>query len=520
MPTRRGAAAGLAVLACAVAACAVFSGALAYPFSQDDWSHLARARGLVPPLPGPWRSLSLAAFFEIVRAPFGLHPLPYHVVSLAAHAACGVLLYLFLRRRLAPASACLASVFFVAHPALFTVPYWISAIGDALSLGFALAALLLWESRARWRALAVPLFALSLLCKESTLLFPVVLLAARASDAADTRSPLRDPVWWACFALSIAAGIDLVVGRAAETAEAGSALPYAFGVGGHLWRNALTYLGWALNFTYPTVPGYSDAVDPRYYAWGAAALALWIAGIFLMPGRRRAWIAAAVVWLAWIGPVLALRRHTLHYYEYAAMTAVAWMVGIAFDAALTTRRRRESGKRRAAPPRTSLREEARPVLAAVLGALLVVNGRAVVKRIENAPLGHYGLRANSTVNRALVGQRIHDAIAKAELPAHTNLYFWSPARHFVPVDTTLAETYWERNARAATQDGLSVRLLFPQIDSVTFLRHPRPIPERDRYVVYGVDGSSAIATWGRVDSVNARLPVAPPAPAGAPEQHE
>ena len=68
MPTRRGAAAGLAVLACAVAACAVFSGALAYPFSQDDWSHLARARGLVPPLPGPWRSLSLAAFFEIVRA--------------------------------------------------------------------------------------------------------------------------------------------------------------------------------------------------------------------------------------------------------------------------------------------------------------------------------------------------------------------------------------------------------------------------------------------------------------------
>lgn len=87
----------------------------------------------------------------------------------------------------------------------------------------------------------------------------------------------------------------------------------------------------------------------------------------------------------------------------------------------------------------------------------------------------------------------------------------------MPVDTTIEETYWERNARAATQNGLSVRLLFPQIDSVTFLRDPRPIPKRDRYVVYGVDGSSAIATWGRVDSVNARLPSAPTTPAGAPE---
>jgi len=33
-------------------------------------------------------------------------------------------------------------------------------------------------------------------------------------------------------------------------------------------RNAITYLGWSVNFLYPTVPGYSDAVDPRYFRWG------------------------------------------------------------------------------------------------------------------------------------------------------------------------------------------------------------------------------------------------------------
>ena len=61
---------------------------------------------------------------------------------------------------------------FAAHPAAFTAVYWVSATGDILALAFALAALLAARRADARRWWAVPLFALSLLSKESTLLLP------------------------------------------------------------------------------------------------------------------------------------------------------------------------------------------------------------------------------------------------------------------------------------------------------------------------------------------------------------
>ena len=120
-----------------------FRGALAYFFSQDDFSSLARAAGMLPRLQGPWRYLGNQAIFDLLRPIASLHPLPYHLASLMVHLACSVLVLAVLReQRASMPGAFTAAVFFAVHPALFTAVYWISVIADSLSLLFALGALM------------------------------------------------------------------------------------------------------------------------------------------------------------------------------------------------------------------------------------------------------------------------------------------------------------------------------------------------------------------------------------------
>src|SRR5262245_13073724 len=191
------------MLVAAAASVLVYHRAPSYFFSQDDFLGLARASGLAPRLSGPWRYLSHQAIFDLMRPWAGLNPIPYHLVSLASHAACSALLSRFLRRSVSPPAALLGAVFFAVHPGHFGAVYWISAVGDSLALLFALAALEVAQrpDAGRWGSL--PLFAASLLAKESTLLLPAVVAliprperapsasrgSARASaGAADTRA--------------------------------------------------------------------------------------------------------------------------------------------------------------------------------------------------------------------------------------------------------------------------------------------------------------------------------------------
>jgi hypothetical protein len=57
-PARRIATRDLAPIAAAVAAIIVYGGSLPYFFGQDDFLGLARVRGIVPAMAGPWRWLS------------------------------------------------------------------------------------------------------------------------------------------------------------------------------------------------------------------------------------------------------------------------------------------------------------------------------------------------------------------------------------------------------------------------------------------------------------------------------
>lgn len=475
----------IASLACALAAAIVFHRALAYGFSQDDFLGLARASGLAPRLTGAWRWLSHQAFFDVMRVLAGLSSAQYHAVALIAHLATVVLLWTFLARRTRAPAATVGAAFFAVHPALFTALYWISAVGDVLALLFALAAWLLAERRDAWRWLAVPAFACSLLSKESTLLLPLAMLIGAP------RGRRRDPVVLTLIAVAALDLVALVAGNAFGVREGvPAAAPYAIGWGAHLWQNALTYLGWAANFLLPTVSGFSDAVDPDVYVWGVALAVVLGAGCFLRPLRERGWLTAVALCVALLVPLLPLAHHTNHYYLYAPLAAIAWCLAAAADALIA---------------RTGTR--AAWTGAALIAALLTLNGALLVAKIEHAPFAVPGLRADPTVDRALIATHVIDGLRAEPLPDHVALRFWSPVASSIgprgePLGGPAPQaTYWENNVRQALLDGLAVRVILPQVASVTFVREFTPAPENERYVVYKPDGTLVVHRSSEVDSI-------------------
>jgi hypothetical protein len=206
------------------------------------------------------------------------------------------------------------------------------------------------------------------------------------------------------------------------------------------------------------------------------------------PDRGGAWGAAA--WLAFLLPVLPLRNHTYHYYLYAPLAGAAAMaaglVAAATDTAFARRGRRAVAWG----------------VAGVAG-MLVLNGALLVHKIETFPFGDPALRADATVDRALIARRVADGLAAADLPRGTRLVFWSPiarARHQEAGRDPAAESYWERNVRSALLDGVAVRVLFPQVDSVRFEKDWRPDPGA-RVALYDVDGRLRVVEAAEVDSV-------------------
>jgi hypothetical protein len=486
----------------AAAGLLVFAGSLGYSFSQDDFTGLARAAGLEPRLPGPWRWISLQAFYDVMRWGFGLDPWPYHLAGLLVHSACAALVGVFLLRWVSAPAAIVAATFYAAHAALFTAVYWIAALGDSLAVLFAVATLVVARRHGPARFLALPLFACSLASKESTLLLPLGLVAIAAAQPGPGSAgrrlarTARDPLHLLLAGCALGFGTILAVAAAHDPAfERTAAAPYAVAVGGNLWRNLLTYLGWSVNFLVPTVRGFSDAVDPDVFAWGAALAGLWLAGLGSGALRRRGWLPAGVLVLVLLAPVLGLRNHTYHYYLAAPLVGIAWLVAAGADLVLpagAARSRREAPRAAGWAPLA---------VAVLVAAGLAWNGRTLVHRIETEPFPHYGLRADPTVDRALVFERVRAGVARGSVPPGSTLVFWSPARAVPGADPAAPESYWERNVRIALMNGLAVRLFFPTAARVEFARTRPPASAGQRYVVYGLDGRSDVFTPAALDSI-------------------
>jgi tetratricopeptide (TPR) repeat protein len=163
-------------------------------FIWDDNTHITANPFIVGPLgfKAIWTS-SAATYYPLVLTSFwvqhaiwGLNPLPYHLVNIAMHAACVVLLWLVLRCLKVP-GAWLGAALWGLHPVQTESVAWITELKNTQSCLFYLLAIRFFL---KWRAAGIFAgrkgtdwdYALALLCavlailsKASTVMLPVVL---------------------------------------------------------------------------------------------------------------------------------------------------------------------------------------------------------------------------------------------------------------------------------------------------------------------------------------------------------
>jgi protein O-mannosyl-transferase len=163
-------------------------------FIWDDDTHLTQNPCIVGPLGFKeiWTS-SESYFFPLVlsslwvqHALWGLNPLLYHLVNVAVHAACGVLLWRVLRH-LNVRGAWLGAALWVLHPAMVQSVAWITELKNTQSCFFYLLAILFFlkwrkqgvsaDGRRNTGCYLLALFCaiLAILSKSSTVILPVVL---------------------------------------------------------------------------------------------------------------------------------------------------------------------------------------------------------------------------------------------------------------------------------------------------------------------------------------------------------
>lgn len=490
-------------LALIVAAFFVWHRALDIYFSQDDFVGLARSAGLVPRLHGPWRFLSAQAIFDLLRPFADLSPRTYHAANLIVHIACSVILYVRLARPVQRPAALVGAVFFAVHPALFTAVYWIAAIGDPLACGFVLLTVIAWRHTRGVRWLAVPLYVLALMSKESAIPLPIALLALPRGPAVDpgpratlrnVGGRMRDPLWLMLAALATADALYFVIADSMGASD--GARPYALVFGPNLWRNLLTYLGWTANAWLPTVKSFSDSQDPSVWGWGIGALALWLLGLASGELRRRGWFAGGVWTFAFLIPYLPIESHTYHYYLYTPMIGAAVCVAIALDvlfARLVPLRRTgaaDEGAETDLGPPPAFNPSPAWYLGIVLAGLLTGNSLLLVRRIETAPFIVPGLYSDPVVDRAFIAKRLIESVRPALPPdSLVRLMVWTlppPGEISTPGD------YVERNLRSAIYDGVGLRVMLPQVIEVGFANEFRPLDRSWRWVLARPTGEAQV----------------------------
>ncbi|HEX4085091.1 MAG TPA: hypothetical protein VHY22_09280, partial [Chthoniobacteraceae bacterium] len=166
-------------------------------FIWDDDDHLTHNPCIVGPLGfgAIWTSAKAVYYplvltsFWVQHALWGLNPLPYHLVDVALHAACGILLWRVLRRLQVP-GAWLGAALWTLHPVQVESAAWITEQKNTQSGVFYLLAILCflrWREaaeagpghdgfpRSRQYGAALLCAILAILSKSSTVMLPVVL---------------------------------------------------------------------------------------------------------------------------------------------------------------------------------------------------------------------------------------------------------------------------------------------------------------------------------------------------------
>lgn len=315
-----------AALVIALVCVVAFAPALPAGFVFDDHVLIEQSEVLRGPLWRIWFTADAPDYWPLTytslwlewRA-WGANAGGYHVTNVALHAVAAILLWRALRRLGIP-GAWLAGILFAVHPVGVESVAWISERKNTLSGVFFFGALLAWlrheEDRRRatwWVALA--LFVLALLAKTSTVMLPVVLLAASAirrgrlgrGEIATTApffglSLLAGAVtWWFQHTFAMANAPTIARTFAERAGAAGWAL------GSYVQKAFIPAgLGFVYPERWPVAPG-----EPLFYA----PLALLAGSALLLWRARRGWGRA---------PALALGYHAVLLLPVVGLVDIAY----------------------------------------------------------------------------------------------------------------------------------------------------------------------------------------------------
>ncbi len=306
-------------------------------FTEHVWAQIGQTGEYYRPLFLLWLLISYSLF--------GLQPFAWHLVSVALHLVAAWLVYrLGWRLTQGRLAGAIAAVVFGLHPAHIESVAWVSGLTDPLMANFVLGAILAYlEACARktraWLALAIVLYALGCLTKETAVLLPLVLLGCEwfFSRKDDTRwmrtAAVRLlPFLFVGMAYLGARYLALQGLQHPQPYTAGSLLASTPGV---LWfyvRHLCWPFGLSVFYNSPLVthPSLANFGGPLLAVMAVAAVAWWGA-------RRSRLIAFALVFLVvfMLPPLIGIRVlfpedmvHDRYLYLPVASLAILLAVGI------------------------------------------------------------------------------------------------------------------------------------------------------------------------------------------------
>ncbi|GEM_PF-7075450 len=319
----------------------VFWPALTTPFVQDDYCFLERS--LEPHrLPEgftelrklhSFRPLSTDLTFTGLYLLFGRNAPAFHLVSLLLHlAVAGVLYAVLLRLGVSRGGGAIGAVLFLLHPMNLWTLTWSSCLQELTSTAAGYGCLLLGlksvESSAsgKWTWIAAASLVAALLCKESAVVYAVILAALLLGRRTDLRRSAR-ALLPSLVVTAVYLAYRLHLGGIPESGL------YRMGVGGFVWTHVADHAGWAgsvllapvwiaLSFAPGAAPATSLSSElPTFAPVAAPALAaVLVFGLLVRnpPTGGRLFAVGVFWWLASLLPVLFLSNHHYAYYGYAS----------------------------------------------------------------------------------------------------------------------------------------------------------------------------------------------------------
>jgi hypothetical protein len=459
-------------------------------FALDDLIQFQQSAGIRPWPLTAWRWLSGWAWFHAVVPLWGHDPVPYKAASLVFHVVNVVLLHrLATKWGASDIAAWVGAGCFALSRLHFPALFAASSIGELLSLTFTLAALLLAGPGPRG-VLALGVFALALLAKESVLLVPLALLLAPSPVG-----PVRDRA--RLVAPLVVGGV--VLGALLLASGLGSGRlggqAYAVSIGANLAENIARLFGWTLDLVDPIPDLHATTTGAAHWLLPVLAAALTL--LAFRPGRDPLLRAGAVWWWLAVAPVLPLPGRTYLHYLYVPLAGAALAVSALWDLALAARARTKRGTGRA-----------RWVVAAsVLVAYAAWSDVLLSLRVDlrmtatDWPLdpvlrkAEVARRGITDTRLALEGQRANVAILiPASISRDVNL-----GSGVVSADPTVKRYVLED----VLDSGRSLQALVPEVDSVVFVHDYEP--GRDGWRMLLSRGDSHLVSLGRLPEAHARF---------------